>query len=165
LASQPFFARWLKRLSNGVAGALFLALFAVFVIQVAARFLWRQPLPWSDEAAVILYVWIILWSAALVVPQREHVAFDLLWNAAPKRIRQVMQVAGHLLVGGLCLVALPASWDYVHFMRREGSPVLGLPLMWVYLPFVVMLCALVLRSLWAIRNALRGIGLDQDLQP
>jgi len=34
-----------------------------------------------------------------------------------------------------CLApGLPASWDYVHFMRREGTPVLGIPFMWVYLP-------------------------------
>jgi len=44
-------------------------------------------------------------------------------------------------------------------MRREGSPVLGMPLMWVYLPFVLLLIALVLRSAWAMVQALRGQGL------
>ncbi|MGH8519282.1 MAG: TRAP transporter small permease subunit, partial [Panacagrimonas sp.] len=60
--------------------ALFAALFVVFIVQVTARFAFARPLPWTDEAAVILYVWVILWSAALVVPEREHVAFDLVWN-------------------------------------------------------------------------------------
>ena len=71
-----------------------------------------------------------------------------------------MRIAGNLLIGGLCAVALPASWDYVHFMAREGTPVLEVPLMWVYLPFVLLMVALVLRSAWAIWNAARGIGLD-----
>jgi TRAP-type C4-dicarboxylate transport system permease small subunit len=38
--------------------------------------------------------------------------------------------------------------------------VLGLPLMWVYLPFVLLLIALVLRSAWAMVQALRGQGLQ-----
>ena len=42
---------------------------------------------WTDEAAVILYVWIILWAAAVVVPEREHVAFDLVWNSVGVRGR------------------------------------------------------------------------------
>jgi TRAP-type C4-dicarboxylate transport system permease small subunit len=63
------------------------------------------------------------------------------------------------------LVALPASWDYVRFMAREGTPVLGIPLFWVYVPFVVMLVALVLRCGFAVWQALRGQGLDSELRP
>ena len=91
-----------------------------------------------------------------MVPQREHVAFDLLWNYANARWRRIMQVLGNALVGGLALVSLPASWDYVRFMAREGTPVLGVPLMAVYLPFVFLLLAMVLRSVGHILQALRG---------
>jgi TRAP-type C4-dicarboxylate transport system permease small subunit len=98
-----------------------------------------------------------------VVPEREHVAFDLVWNSVGLRTRKVMRIVGNLLVGGLALVAIPACWDYVHFMRREGTPVLGVPFMWVFLPFVLMLLALVVRAVLAIRNAIRGIGLEADL--
>ena len=156
--------RWLKTAANLAGGTLFLALFMVFIVQIGARFGLNKPLPWTDEAAVILYVWIILWAAATMVPQREHVVFDLLWNLAGRRTRQAMAVVGNLLIGGLSLVALPASWDYVHFMAREGTPVLNVPFMVVYLPFVLLLVALVLRSLWAIVQAIRGQGLDAELQ-
>ena len=79
----------------------------------------------------------------MVVPEREHVVFDLVWNSVGQRTRKVMQIVGNLMIGGLALVGLPASWDYVHFMVREGTPVLDVPLMWVYLPFVLLMVALV----------------------
>jgi TRAP-type C4-dicarboxylate transport system permease small subunit len=115
--------RLLQKAANAMGGGLFLALFIVFVIQVTARFGFNKPMAWTDEAAVILYVWIILWAAAVVVHEREHVAFDLVWNSVGRRTRQVMRIVGNLLVGGLALVAIPACWDYVHFMNREGTPV------------------------------------------
>jgi TRAP-type C4-dicarboxylate transport system permease small subunit len=155
--------RWLQRGANLIGGGLFLTLFIVFIVQITARFGFNKPLPWTDEAAVILYLWVILWAAATVVPEREHVVFDLVWNSVGYRTRQAMRIAGNLLIGGLCLVALPASWDYVHFMNRESSPVLAISLMWVYLPFVFLLIALVLRSAWAIVQAVRGHGLEQEL--
>lgn len=155
---------WFKKTANAIGGGLFLALFIVFVIQVTARFGFNKPLAWTDELAVILYVWIILWAAAFVVPEREHVAFDLLWNSAGPRTRRAMQLVGHLLIGGLALCAVPATWDYVYFMKREGTPVLGLPFMWVFLPFVFLLVALVVRSAWAIWRAIKGEGLDSELR-
>ena len=157
-------ARWLQGFANIVGGGLFLTLFVVFIVQIAARFGFNKPLPWTDEAAVILYIWVILWAAAFVVPQREHVVFDLVWNSVGRRTRQVMLILGNLLIGGLALVGLPASWDYVHFMAREGTPVLDLPLMWVYLPFVLLMAALVARSAWSIWSALRGKDLDAELR-
>nr|WP_315848957.1 TRAP transporter small permease subunit [uncultured Rhodoferax sp.] len=156
--------RRLQQAANLLGGGLFLTLFVVFIIQIAARFGFNKPLPWTDEAAVILYVWVILWAAAAVVPEREHVVFDLMWNSVNTRTRQAMRIVGNLMVGGLALVAIPASWDYVHFMAREGSPVLGLPFMWIFLPFVLLLIALVIRSAWAIWNAVRGIGLEAELR-
>ena len=155
---------WPKKAADLIGGTLFLTLFIVFVIQVTARFGFNRPMAWTDEAAVILYVWVILWSAAFVVPEREHVAFDLVWNSVNRRTRQVMRIAGNLLVGGLALAGIPATWDYVHFMNREGSPVLGISFMWVFLPFVLLLVALVVRCTWAIWGAFRGIGLEAELR-
>lgn len=155
---------WPQKAANVIGGGLFLTLFVVFVIQITARFLFNKPLAWTDEAAVILYVWVILWAAAVVVPEREHVVFDLVWNNMPLRGRQVMAIVGNLLIGGLALWGIPGSWDYVHFMAREGTPVLGLPFMWVFLPFVFLLAALAVRSAWAIWNAIRGKGLEAELR-
>lgn len=155
---------WPQKAANVIGGGLFLTLFVVFVIQITARFFFSKPLAWTDEMAVILYVWVILWAAAVVVPEREHVVFDLVWNSVPYRARQVMAIAGNLLVGGLALWGIPGCWDYVHFMAREGTPVLGVSFMWVFMPFVLLLAALALRSAWAIWNAIRGKGLEAELR-
>lgn len=152
--------RWWQRGADGVGVGLFTTLFLVFIVQVTARFGFDKPLPWTDEVAVVLYVWVILWAAAFIVPEREHVAFDLVWNLVGRPARRVMRVAGNLMVGGLAAVALPGTWDYVRFMGREGTPVLGLPFSWVFLPFVALLIALVVRSARNVWDALQGRGLE-----
>ena len=157
-------ARWLKNAANLIGGGLFLTMFAVFVIQITARFVFNKPIAWTDELAVILYVWIILWGCAAMVPEREHVVFDLLWNGVSWRARQFMQIVGNLLIGGLALASLPATWDYVRFMAREGTPVLNLPFMWVFFPFVLLMASLVIRAVWSIWQAFRGIGLEAELR-
>ena len=156
--------RWLRTAAQVLGGGLFLTMFIVFLVQITARFGFNKPLPWTDEAAVILYVWVILWAAATIVPEREQVVFDLIWNSVSLPWRRAMQIVGNLLIGGLSLVALPATWDYVHFMQRETSPVLGISFQWIFLPLVILLGALVLRSGYAIWNAVRGEGLQAELR-
>ncbi|MEY2687614.1 MAG: hypothetical protein RL375_1812 [Pseudomonadota bacterium] len=152
--------RRLKQGADALGVGLFTALFVVFIVQIAARFGFNKPLPWTDEAAVCLYVWVILWAAATIVPEREHVVFDLLWNACGRQARQIMRIAGNLMLGGLAAWALPGVWDYVHFMAREGTPVLGVSFQWVFMPFVALLVALVIRCTRAVWRALHGLDLE-----
>jgi TRAP-type C4-dicarboxylate transport system permease small subunit len=154
--------RWLKTGADALGAGLFTALFLVFIVQITARFGFNRPLPWTDELAVVLYVWVILWAAAFMVPAREHVMFDLVYHAVGPRTRRAMLVVGAVMIGVLAAWAIPGSWDYVHFMAREGTPVLGLPFMWVFLPFVALLVALVVRSAWQVWSLLRGAPLEES---
>jgi TRAP-type C4-dicarboxylate transport system permease small subunit len=92
-----------RRAAAAVAVALFAALFAAFVVQVVARLAFDRPLPWTDELAVILYIAVVLWGAALLVPWREHVAMDLAYTLAPRGVRR-----GMVFVGATSIAALAA---------------------------------------------------------
>jgi len=135
----------LRHTANAFGVMLFALMFLVFVVQVVARFFFDKPLAWTDEAAVILYLWAILWGAAVVCKDRENVAFDLLYQKAGPKTQRLMALAGCTLIGVLAAWGLSGSLDYIHFMRRESTPVLGLPFNWVYAPFALLLIALVVR--------------------
>lgn len=155
----------LQAVADAIGTALFAVLFGVFVVQIVARFVFARPLPWTDELAVIVYVWVILWAAAFMVPAREHVVFDLIYNLGGERTRRGMLLLGAVLIGGLAAWALPGTWDYVSFMRREGTPVLGWSFMGVFLPFVLLLAALVVRNAWLAWRMLRGDPPDAPVLP
>jgi len=76
--------RRLRQAAQVLGGLFFLGLFLTFLVQIAARFGFNRPLPWTDELAVVLYIWVIVWACAFMVPEREHVVFDLVWNSVPR---------------------------------------------------------------------------------
>lgn len=145
----------LQSACNAVGVALFGALFVVFIIQIIARFVFNHPTAWTDELAVILYIWTVLWGAAFVVRDREHVMFDLTYNAAQPAVQGAMRLVGALGLAGLVGYGLAGNWDYIWFMRRERTPVLGIPFVWVFVPFMLLLVSLVVRNVWRVWVVLR----------
>lgn len=142
--------RRVQGLVHALGTLFFIALFLIFLIQVGARFLFNAPLPWTDELAVVSYIWLIFWSAAFMVKPHEHVAFDLLSDKTSGRLRLFRDRIGLAILAALALWSLPGSYDYITFMAREGTPVLGISMMWVALPFLLLMVSLAVKSLWAL---------------
>jgi TRAP-type C4-dicarboxylate transport system permease small subunit len=119
--------KWLRsaeRAAAFVAAALVAALFLVLLAGVAGRYVLGRPLAWSDELAVVLFLWLVFWTGAFVLSMREHVAFDVVYELLPPRIRAALGMAGALCAAALLLWALPKIADYVAFLWRERTPVL-----------------------------------------
>lgn len=154
----------LTRSAEGVGVAIFAAMFGAFLLQVLFRYAVGNPLGWTDELTLVLYPWVVFWACAFVVPWREHVSFDLLYQAAPPHARRVFGLAGCALVVGLFAAALPATVDYVLFMARERTPVLGWRYDWVFACFPIFLAAVAARAIHRIA-ALLGSGWEERIRP
>ena len=139
-----------SKAASAVGVALFAGLFITFIIQIIARFAFNSPLAWTDELVVVLYIWTVLWCAAFVVRSREHVMFDLAYNAASPLVQRVMRLVGSLTLAGLVGYGLVGNWDYIWFMRRERTPVLDISFLWVFVPFMFLLVSLVVRNVYVV---------------
>jgi TRAP-type transport system small permease protein len=146
----------LAALVRAVGGVLFLATFACFVTQVTMRYVFNHPQAWTDELAVVLFVWLACWTAAMMTPWSEHVTLDVLVVAVPPPLRRAMIATGMLALAALFIAALPATYDLWRFMLRRRTPVLGINMAVVLAPFLLFLTAFALRALWRAFLELRG---------
>jgi len=142
------FAKGLARLRQFVAvltTLLFAAIFVIFLFAIAMRYIVGTPLAWADELNIILLLWVMFLGGAFVLRDKEHVAFDIAWNAARPPARRAMGIAGALLIGGLFVAALPGTWSYITFLWRERTSVLEWRLDWVYSCFILFFVSVILR--------------------
>jgi TRAP-type C4-dicarboxylate transport system permease small subunit len=133
-----------------VAALMFAAVFVIFLLKIAARYGAHDEMAWADEVSIILFIWIIFWSNAFLLRERDHIRFDLFTHAAPPAVRRVMAIARAILIGGLFLYAAPATIDYIQFLWRERTPVLELRLDWVYACFGLFVITVPLRAAWSL---------------
>ena len=142
-------AAWIARaraLANLVSGVMFAAVFLIFNYKIITRYLQHDEAAWADEVSVILFIWIIFWANAFLVRDKEQITFDLVYRQVPDRMKRWMALARLALIGGIFLWALPGSVDYLLFLWRERTPVLGLRLDVIYSCFGLFLAAVILRA-------------------
>jgi TRAP-type C4-dicarboxylate transport system permease small subunit len=75
-------------------------LFVIVVLAVVARYVFGQAVSWTEEVPRYLLIWISFLGGAACVARREHVGFDILFNAFPGRLRRVLGAAIGLLIFG-----------------------------------------------------------------
>ncbi len=151
------FGRRLAQAAEASAAALFFAMFALFVAGVAMRYLAAAPLAWADELIMVIFIWLIFTTEALVIEEREQVSFDAVYDMASERGRRAIGILGAMVLAGLFIASLPTVLDYVRFLWREKTNVLQWRLDLVYSCIIVFWCAVIVRA--AVKLArLAGAG-------
>lgn len=150
--------RLLRNTADGVAAAMLATLFVVFIIQIAARYVFNLPVGWTQEVQATLWLWLVLWGAAFCLRDEDHVKFDLLYHMAPTRWQRIF--AGLAAVSIIVAVAgaLPAAWDYVDFYKIKRSAVLQVRMKWVFIIYIVFSVGLIVRYTIGFIAILRDPG-------
>jgi TRAP-type C4-dicarboxylate transport system permease small subunit len=144
-----------KQAFNLVSSLMFGCVFLVFAYKIVMRYLADDPVAWADEVSVVLFVWILFWGNAFVLEDERQIKFDLVYRKLPAGGRRAAAMIRSLIVGGLFLWALPGVVDYILFLWRERTPVLGLRLDFVYSCFGIFVAAIMVRSAWNIIDLVR----------
>jgi TRAP-type C4-dicarboxylate transport system permease small subunit len=128
---------YVLRLGRTIAWLALGLMVAVILLQVFFRYVLNNALPWPDEAARFL----MLWMTGLIAPSAYRwggfVAIDMLPQALPKRPGLLLVLV--LLIVSTFVLTVAISFGWTHTMGFGGnfdSASLRLPLDWVGLETV-----------------------------
>lgn len=134
----------LTTLAEWAAAAMFAAMFTAFMIQIVSRYVLNMPVSWSLEICSIAYVWVVFWTSNILVRERQHIIFDVLYVKLPPKIRRVVAIANTAALGLLFLAALPGTLDYIAFLTRRKTMILHVPMHLVYSVFGIFMVAVII---------------------
>jgi TRAP-type C4-dicarboxylate transport system permease small subunit len=153
-------AGWLRRRAENVAAAMLGVMFVAFIIQIVFRYFFNFPIGWTSELTVIMWLWLVLWGAAFVVKESEEIRFDLISGSVGRRARIAIGIIAALALLVLYIASLPATWNYVTFMKVEKTAYLKIRFDWLFSIYLVFAVAVIGRYLWILWHLLRGREVD-----
>jgi TRAP-type transport system small permease protein len=121
--------RLLKYLLTFLVGLLTVSVF----LQVLIRFVFKYPLPWTEEISRIAFVYSIFVGAAIAVREKTHLNVDFLLVVLPPGVARALKLFGTVLVG---IFLAFMTWQGVLFVEATGvqvTPVMQIPFRYLYL--------------------------------
>lgn len=123
------FDRLLKFLLTFLVGLLTVSVF----LQVLIRFVFKYPLPWTEEVSRIAFVYSIFVGATIAVREKAHLNVDFLLVALPAVVARAVKFLGATLMAVFLSVM---TWQGIEFVRVTGvqvTPVMQVPFRYLYL--------------------------------
>lgn len=155
------FGSWLAARAENILAAMLAAMFVVFLLQIAFRYLFNLPTGWTHELSVMLWIWLVLWGAAFVVSEREEIRFDIIYGNVGPRARRVMAVITAVALIALYAISLPAVASYITFMKVQATAYLKVRFDLLFSIYIAFVVATIIRYLWLAWRAMRGVALEE----
>jgi len=125
------------------------ALFLIIVLAVIGRYVFGRSLTWTEEVPRYLLIWISFLGAAAGVARRDHVGFDVLFNAFPAPVRRWLGAAIGVLMLGFGWIVFRYGITFVKDFGPDMMETIPYTNYWYYV--AVPICGALL-LLFAIRN-------------
>ena len=152
---------WLAARAENVLAAMLAAMFFVFLLQIAFRYLGNLPTGWTHELSVMLWIWLVLWGAAFVLKEREEIRFDIVYGAVGARTRRIMCIVTALALIVLYAISFPAVLSYITFMKVEKTAYLKVRFDYLFSIYIAFVVAAIVRYLYLAFRAMRGDAPDE----
>ena len=125
--------------------ALFVVLVLVVFWQVFTRQVLQSPSGWTTTVSQYLFIWLVLFSVAMVFGERGHVAVDFFARLMPRSAQRITSVLVELSVLAFALLGL--VWGGIRGMSISFDQAIpGMPVtvgqMYLALPIAGVLIAL-----------------------
>ncbi len=138
------------------------AMSGVVFTNVGLRYLTNQSIPWADEVARYLMIWMTFLAAGLVLRQGGHVAITNLQDALPTRARQILRGAIVALLLGFFAYMVWVGQEYMTRMGRQLTPATRISFWYVYLAMPVGFALLIAHLLLIAPRFIRAGQRHED---
>lgn len=110
---------------------------SIILIQVILRFLFKSTLPWCEEVARYLMIWIVMISSSVLVKEDALIKVDFFDNLWPKNFIKYRDIIYQFLLLILFLVMLKEGWSQaIHGLNGQIAS-LSISWFWPYLAIPV----------------------------
>ncbi len=129
--------RRLQVVLEWAAGSLLLGLLVVGFLQVVSRYTGVIFIPWTEEVARLLFVWVVWIGAAAALVRGSHIRFDFVVERLPAQIRRPVELVVHIGVALFLIVVIRYGYEVAQSQATSTFLTFDLSVKYTYLSAVL----------------------------
>ncbi|MEO5862143.1 MAG: TRAP transporter small permease [Burkholderiales bacterium] len=161
-APVPIWKRVADQFEEIVACAALISVVLSVSWGVITRYITSQPAAWASEVATLSFAWVVFFGATACIKYKLHPSIDMLVVRLPRPLQWCVRWLNHLLVLGFCGFMAWFGARFAIDAWSNPSPVLRLPLTWLYGPVAFCFALMALRYLEVLVCGARHIEAERE---
>ena len=137
--------------------ALMAAFSIVIVLQIFYRYVFNNPLIWSEQVARYCFLWGVMLAVPLVYRNNADICFDLLKEKFPKAVQGAINVLIDLFMLGFAGLYLFYSFKFCVMSSDLVAAGIGIKLVYVYAAQPICAFLLLLVAIEKAKDHLKGL--------
>jgi len=155
-------SRWCNRTSRALVIVMMAVMSIVILLQVFLRYVMKASLPWSEELARYLMVWIGLMGASLALHEGRHVGVTLVVDRTRGLLRKVLTGIALVAVLWFLWLMLFEGTRLVQNIWQQRSPAMNLPMVIPYAAIPLGAIFMMVQALLALMWLLFGASAERE---
>ena len=123
-----FIEKILEMICTVFVGAIVLVLFYAVVM----RYGFHKPPAWSIEVSRFMFLWMVMFGAALVTREKNHIEIDFIANLLPLKVRFFWLNLLRLVMLAFCGVLVWYGVKIIPIVGQANTPTLEMSMGWLY---------------------------------
>lgn len=154
--------RWLNKVSdvvNTVAEYFCAIALGVMSIVVFAQVIFRLTsgsLPWSEELARYLMIYMVYVGTSIGVKKSSHIAVEVVMDRCPAKVQKVVEILVYLLMMAAFVILCYYGLKIVDITMMQKSPAMQIKMGYVYMSMVLGGALMLLHCVNNMINSLTG---------
>lgn len=117
---------WLERAATAVVVLFMAGMVLIIFAQVLGRYALHYSIPWAEELARFLLIWLSMLAGAVATRRQMHVGFEGLLRRLPPPAGRAVRRAGGLIAIAVFAVTAWYGFQLAWFNRAQVSAAMGL---------------------------------------
>lgn len=122
-----------------IPAILFVIMFICFGIQIASRFIFHNQVETTYEICTLTFTMLVFLAGIHSSRKNEHVAFELFTGLMKPKMASAFRIIGKAIVLYAFIRLIPEASEFIDFMQIKKSPLLKIPMNYIYYPFQVFI--------------------------
>jgi TRAP-type C4-dicarboxylate transport system permease small subunit len=123
------------------------------IFQVVSRYVLKNPLPWTEELARYLMVWMSFIGGSCVIKKWDHIYVDFFINMMKQKPRKMMLLAQKFVILGLLVYSFYLCLTvFSRVSSFQRTAVMGISMLWPQSGMTVGFLLMILQNIGIILN-------------
>lgn len=135
----------------------FSILFITFIIQIFSRYVLNNPITWAYEITIFSFIWMVFLGGLLSRCKKNDISFTAIYENWSSRTQLWSDLINNIIIMMIYPVAIYYAIDYIRFISYSNSPVLKIPLSYVFSVVIIYFIGILFYSILDIMELIKKI--------